>query len=231
MNYLQLAQRLRRKCRVIGSGPTAVTGQSEEYQRLLDWVNEAWMFIQNKHKDWRWMRRTATCVTVNGQSTYNPTTDFALTNFGYWALDYRNGDTFRNYVTSVGPQSEVFMYPIDYDDWRDRYLYGAIRFAYSRPIELALAPDNSLAVGPIPVNGYTLIGDYYMKPTEMVAAGDIPAMPDQFHMLIIYKAMMYYGASESAPEVYDDGENGYRVMMAQLEQAQLPRLDRGGSLC
>lgn len=230
MTYLELAQKLRRKCRVIGNGPSAVTGQSEEYQRLLDFINESWLFIQRKHQDWRWMRKSATATTVLLQSTYSPITDFHLTDFAYWALDYRRDDTFRNYVTATGPSSEVFMPVIDYDDWRDRYLYGAIRYSPSRPIEIALAPDNSLAVGPIPIVGYTLIGDYYSIPTEMVDAGDTPAMPEQFHWAIIYKAMMLYGASESAPEVYDDGAAEFGKMMAQLELAQLRRMDLGGAL-
>lgn len=230
MNYLELAQKTRRKCRISGSGPSAITSQSEEYQRVLDWVNEAWMFIQRKHQDWRWMRKSATAITVQGQSTYSPTTDFTLTDFGYWALDERRDDTFRNYVTSVGPASEVFMPIIDYDTWRDRYLFGATRYAYSRPIEIALAPNNALAVGPVPVAGYTLSGDYYSVPTEMAAAGDTPGMPTQFHMAIVYKAMMLYGASESAPEVYDDGELNFKIIMGQLELAQLRRMSLGGAL-
>lgn len=230
MNYLQLAQRLRRKCRVIGSGPSAVTGQSEEYQRLLDFINEAWMIIQRKHKDWRWMRKSASCATVQGQPTYSPTTDFSLTDFGYWALDYRQDDTFRNYVTATGLSSEIFMSVVDYDDWRNRYLFGALRTSYSRPIEIALAPNNALAAGPIPVAGYTIVGDYYSVPSEMSAAGDTPGMPSQFHMAIIYRAMMLYGAGESAPEVYDDGESNFKTIMAQLELDQLRRMTLGGSL-
>jgi hypothetical protein len=230
MNYLQLAQKTRRKCRISGNGPLSLTGQSEEYNRILDWVNEAWMFIQRKHEDWRWMRKSATAVTVLGQSTYSPTTAFGLTDFGHWALDYERDDTFRNYVTAEGPASEVFMPVIDYDDWRDRYLYGAIRFSYSRPIEIALAPDNSLAVGPIPLAGYTLIGDYYAVPTEMTSASDEPGMPSQYHMAIVYKAMMYYGASEAAPEVYDEGEKEFKAIMAELERAQLRRMNLAGSL-
>jgi hypothetical protein len=230
MNYLQLAQKLRRKCRVIGSGPTATTGQSEEYQRLLDWINEAWLFIQRKHEDWRFMRASASCITVQGQAAYSPTTDFNLQDFGYWALDIAAGDTFRSYVTSVGPQSEIFLPVIDYDRWRDTYLYGATRYAYSRPVEIALAPDNSLAVGNIPVAGYTLIGDYYRIPSELVDAGDVPDMPEQYHWAIIYKAMMFYGASESAPEVYDDGEAEFKKIMAVLERNELRRFTLGGAL-
>lgn len=230
MNYLQLAQKTREKCRIIGSGPTAVTNQSAEYTRVLNWVNEAWLEIQRMREDWRWMRRSATAVTVQAQYAYSPTVDFALTDFANWALDFAQGDTFRNYVTSVGPQSEIFMPPIDYDNWRDVYLYGANRYAYSRPIEIAIAPDNSLVCGPVPVEGYTLIGDYYTIPTEMVDATDEPALPSQYHWAIIYKAMTYYGISEAAPEVYDEGNLQFGKIIRQILRTQLRRTTGAGAL-
>ncbi len=231
MNYLQLAQRLRRKCRVNGSGPTSLTGQSEESMRLLDFVNEAWGAIQRMHTDWRFLRGSCTAVTVQGQNTYSATTDFALTDFGYWALDYESGDTFRNYVTATGPASEIFMEVWDYDWWRNAYLYGALRTSYSRPIGVALAPDNSLACGPITASGYTLAGDYYKVPSEMTVATDIPALPVQFHMAIVYRAMMFYGASEAAPEVYDDGLIEFNKIIRQIEATQLRRARLPGAMC
>ena len=231
MNYLALAQRLRRKCRVSGNGPTALTGQTEEYNRLLDWVNEAWILIQRTHTDWRWMRASASAQTVQGQATYSPTTDFKLKDFGYWALDYENDDTFRNYITAAGTTTEIFMALMaDYDQWRDTYLYGALRTSYTRPIVYALAPDDSIACGPIPLAGYTLIGDYYRVPTELVLATDVPAMPAQFHMAIVYRAMMYYGASEAAPEVYNEGRTEFDRIIRELEATYLRRARLPGPL-
>lgn len=231
MNYLELAQKLRRKCRVSGSGPTAVTGQSEEYMRLLDWVNEAWMLIQRTHTDWRFMRASATCPTVQGQSTYSASTDFGLSDFGYWALDYSNGDTFRNWVTATGAPSEIFMSLMDYDAWRDTYLYGAFRTSYTRPIVVALAPDDALACGPITAAGYTLVGDYYRAPSEMTVATSVPTgLPSQFHMAIVYRAMMFYGASEAAQEVFNEGRIEFDRIMRQLEATYLRRPTLGGAL-
>lgn len=228
--YLQLAQMLRRECRVSGSGPTALTNQTEEYNRLLAWINQAYIAILNLHTDWRFMRASASCVTVQGQSTYSPTTDFGLTDFGYWALDYANGDTFRNYVTASGASSEIFMEVWDYDFWRDAYLYGALRTAYTRPIGVALAPNNSLACGPIPAAGYTLLGDYYRVPTEMTAADDVPVIPTQFQWSIVYRAKMYYGISEAAPEVYDSGKEEFERIIRQMELTQLRRVRMSGAL-
>jgi hypothetical protein len=227
--YLELAQRLRRKCRVTGNGPSAVTGQTEEYARLLDFTAEAWLQIQNMRTDWMFMRASASCATVQGQSSYGAT-DFGLTDLGYWALDYCEGDTFRNYVTATGLNSEVFMGIEDYDSWRDLYLYGANRTTFTRPMVVARTPDNKIACGPIPAAGYTLIGDYYRLPTRFTAAADVPSLPVQFHDAIVYKAMTLYGASEAAPEVYDDGAQSLREIMHQIVSTQTRRPRLAGAL-
>jgi hypothetical protein len=230
VNYLTLAQKLRRKCRVMGSGPTAVTGQSEEYSRLLDWISEAWMEIQRMRNDWAFQRATATCATVLGQTSYSAS-DFGISDtLGFWAVDYENGDTFRNYVTATGTSSETFMDVWDYDRWRDTYLFGALRTSYTRPYVVAVTPDNAIACGPIADAGYTLVGDYYKVPTELVAATDTPTLPVQYHMAIVYKAMMYYGASEAAPEVYDEGRGQFEVIIRQIMATQLRRPRLPGAL-
>jgi hypothetical protein len=230
MNFLALCQRLRRKCRVAGSGPTAVTAQSEEYSRLVDWVNEAWMLIQRKHEqDWLFMRASCSANTINGQANYGAG-EFNLTDLGRFAVNYANGDTFRVYSTSGGIASETFMEVIDYDDWRDRFLIGALRSSYMRPDTVAIGPDGSLYCGPIPSAGWTIVGDYYRAPSEMVAANDTPSLPSQYHMAIVYRAMMLYGASEAAQEVYVEGENSFDQIMREIERTQLPRIRLAGSL-
>lgn len=310
--YLQLAAKLRRKCRVIGSGPTAVTGQNEEYMRLLQFINEAWMDIQRRHTDWQFLRASCTARTVEGQYSYSATTDFGLTDFGYWALDYEAGDTFRCYVNPVvtitiadstveledhrlvngdtvklattgalptgiaagtsyyvvnktdddfqlsasvggsaitlsGTQSgvhtitsnntasfvgfntEQHLTVRDYDGWRNTYLVGSLRGTYQRPHAVARGPANTLMVGPVNDDGYTLVGDYYKVPSELSAAGDTPVLPTQFHDAIVYRAMMFYGVSEAAPEFYDEGKLEFSRMIRQIEASQLPRMTTPGA--
>jgi hypothetical protein len=228
--FLELAQLVRQECRISGSGPTDVVNQVAEYTRVLTWTSRAWMDIQRANRFWRFMRASCSCETVNGQGAYSPSTDFALTDFGHWALNYDNGDTFRNYDTAAGVTSEVPMRPVEYDEWRDTYFFGATRTTYSRPMVCAVAPDNSLVVGPIASAGYTLVGDYYRQATPLVNGDDVPDMPSQFHDLIVFKAMQYYGVSESAPEIYDLGAGMYREMFMQLVKDQAPRLRTAGGL-
>lgn len=227
--YLELAQRTRRKCRVTGNGPSAVSGQSEEYARILDFVAESWLQIQNLRTDWLFMRASASCLTVQGQTSYGAT-DFGINDLGYWALDERAGDTFRNYVTASGLGSEVFMGIVDYDSWRDLYLYGANRTTYTRPLVVARTPDNKIACGPITDAGYTLGGDYYRLPARLVNAADVPLLPVQFHDAIVYGAMKLYGASEAAPEVFDDGDASLRQILRQIIATQTRRPSLAGPL-
>jgi hypothetical protein len=230
MNYLQLAQRTRRKCRIAGTGPTAVANQSEEYSRVLDWVNEAWMIIQRKHETaWLFMRASCSAPTINGQAAYGAS-EFNLTDLGRFVLNYETGDTFRVYNTAQGQASETFMDVVDYDSWRDTYLIGALRTSYQRPDTVAVGPDGKLYCGPIPSGGWTIGGDYIRVPTEMVQATDVPSLPAQYHMAIVYRAMMLYGVSEAAAEVYQDGQNAFDTVMREIERTQLPPMRLAGAL-
>jgi hypothetical protein len=229
MNMLQLVQRLRRKCRVSGAGPSSILNQNEEYARLVDMVNEAWMELQLERPDWRWMRASMSFPTVAGQDTYTlaqiAATGAGLANFGNW-----DAQTFRNYVTATGTNSEVLMDPREYDDWRNLYQLGANRNTQSRPIEFSITPLHSIALGPAPAAGYTVSGDYFKVASEMTADTDIPSLPDQFHMAIVYKAMMFFGVSEAAPEVYDEGQTEFKKMLRRISMHQLPNMMQAGAL-
>jgi hypothetical protein len=143
-----------------------VTGQTEEYSRVLDWVNEAWMIIQRKHeRHWLFMRATAGQHRQRASTPTAPPSSASRT----WAvrLNFETGDTFRVYNTAQGIASETFMDVIDYDDWRDRYLIGALRTRTSAR-QRGRGPDGKLYLGPIPSAGWTVTGEYYRAPTEMV---------------------------------------------------------------
>jgi len=65
----------------------------------------------------------------------------------------------------------------------------------------------------------------------MTADADIPALPAQFQMAIIYRAMMSYGAYEAAPEVYQRGELEFGKLMRRMTADRIPETIWGGALC
>lgn len=227
MNKLALVQRLRQECGASGSGPVTTVGQVGEMKRLVDWIDQSWLEIQEKRNNWNWMVEEFSFQSVVGQFEYTPTEAGIATTFANW----RGGDdSMRSFLTSVGVGSEMYMREMNYRSFRDYYLFSTRRTSLAQPLEFAVNPKKNLLVGPPPVDVYTIHGEYYTLPTEMVANTDIPSMPPRFHMLIVYKAMTYYGMYEAAPEVVQRGQMGFDEMIKKLEDDQLFDIQMAGPL-
>lgn len=222
MDKLALCNRLIVEAGISASAMTATANQTGELGRVVGWIQSAWMDIQNAQPNWRWMRKSATIALVAGQSGgYDaPDADVAT-----WCLD-----TARNYITASGNITEIFMDFVEYDDFRDSYLYGALRTAQSRPMVFTIEPANTLAFGPVPASGYTATNDYFKRASELDADTDEPDMPARFHMAIVWRALMLYGGFEAASESYARGQNEFSVLMSMLEIDQLPMIRMGGPL-
>jgi len=250
LTFLDLCQRTQQECGIAGAPIATVVGVTGEALRLVSWVSDAWMDIQNAHQDWDFFRTTTSFITIAGQAAYTLAqcgiSPASL--FNYWVKDSP-----RNFVTASGIATEIFMEYIGFDRWRDAYLYGALRQVKTRPIVFSIAPDKSLCLGPIADAGYTVIADYYVAPQPMVADADTPqsvtsaksiggtlgtdvaftaqgTMPAQWNMLIVYNAMMAYGSYENAPEVYNRGENEFNKMIRRLTADRLPEIKGSGTL-
>ena len=156
--------------------------------------------VQMMRENWRWMRASTTFNTVIGQAGYS-LSQAAATDCANWKVD-----GFRLYTTATGTSDEQCLTFLEYDDWRDRYEFGSIRSQTSRPQEITVKPDNSLAVGMAPNAVYTVVAEYFRNPTTLSADADDPttntnALPERFSMLLVYMVMMAYASYESAPEV------------------------------
>jgi len=222
MNLLQLCNRLISEAGISAQPMTTTAGQTGELGRVVNWIQQAWLDIQSAHTTWRWMRKSATIVTVAGQSGgYTAVANDVAT----WTLD-----TARNYVTASGNITEVFMNFVEYDDFRDSYRYGALRTAQSRPLVFTIEPDNALAFGPVPNGDHAVTIDYYSTPAELASDGASPGMPVAFHIGIVWRALMFYGGYEAASEAYNRGMNEYGIVLSKLEVDQLPMIQMGGPL-
>lgn len=236
MNRLALAQRLQIECGVSGTLSTTI-GQTGSLGRLVNWIDAAWNDIQTEHEDWEFLRSSnllgggVSFTSVAGQASYPlgtgaGTVGLLATSFGTW-----DRYSFRNYTTSVGTGNEMFLDPIPYDSWRDGYMLGAMRAVQTRPVAVAIGPDKSVCLGPPTAVGYTITGDYFTAPTAMATDTDSPTgLPAQFHMAIVYKAMMKYATYESAPEVMTGGQNGYNPLFNELEARYAPEVTTAPAL-
>ena len=97
-----------------------------------------------------------------------------------------------------------------------------MRTTYNRPVIVTVTPAKSLGLGPVPDGqGYTVLGEYFRLPLELVNDADVPTLPDKWWRMIFYRAMMYYGSFESAPEVFAEGEREYKLITSRMQADQL----------
>lgn len=227
MNYLQLINRARVECGVSGASTPLATAQNltGESARIASWINSAWVDIQTAHEDWQWMRKPVQFNLVAQQQSYTPAQAGVGATFGNWKRDsFRCSSVGQNYA------DEQLMVWMNYNTFRNLYIYGNMRTTYQRPVVVAIAPDKSLAFGSIPDQPYVITGEYYSQPEEFSNDTDEPGIPARFHMLIVYRAMMSYGGYEAAPEVFQRGETEFKRLMSRLNIDQIPTPDSGPPL-
>lgn len=231
MNFLQLAQRLSVECGISGNGPTSVTGQTGMNAKLVNWIQSAWLEIQGVHDNWGWMREQFAFNTVASTGDYLPTevtntvTGQPITDLRYWWKD-----TFRCQKVSIGVQDEQWLVEWEYQVFRNTYRFNVQ--VDGRPVVYAINPQGkAVMLGQKPDDVYQISGEYQTTPASMAASTDEPGIPNSaLHMIIVYKAMTFYGMYEAAPEVLQRGNTEYSRLLNQLEREQLPEIYLGNPL-
>ena len=226
--FLDIVTRFCEETGVSTSALSTVSGQVGELKRMVNWGSAAWTHIQGVHDDWRFMRKTATWESIAGQSAY----DLDACNLDPYTHRNWFPDTGRVSRTSVGLSSELDLYERGYESFRNLWLFGANRTVTSIPVDLAIGPDQSVLLGPAPIAGLTMTLDYYKNAELLVEDDDIPSLPSGHDiMIIVYKAMMYYGGYWGAREVYARGEKEYLTLLRRLSNDQRAKPRFAGALC
>lgn len=227
--FLKICQNVARECGVAGGAdvspkPTAVTGQTGELNRIVNWVADAYTEIQGS-RNWRWLRKDFTVNTVDGTDTYAFTdcTDVddaaIISRFKTWRLDDR-GNPPKLFLTSAGIGGQVFLSYTMWDNFEYLYKTGSLQTQTSQPVHITVNPKDEIQLGITPNDIYTLTGSYHKSAQILAVDGDIPEMPTAYHDLIKYQAMEYYGLFESAPEILARATKGIRRLTNQLNRNQ-----------
>jgi hypothetical protein len=215
MTFLEICKRVRQEAGISGSGPSSVVGQTGEMKRIVDWVNTAWEDVQLSRPNWNWMRAGFSFQTVTGDYDYTAAEAGIATRFSQWDVD-----TIKSYRTSQGVGAEFELGELAYSRYRSIYLTGPQ--PSGTPICFALAPDRKLLLGPNPDGIFTVSGEYWKSPQVLVVDADVPEMPADYHMLIVWQALESYAFYESATEVLARAEKYSKRYKYRLELNQLP---------
>jgi hypothetical protein len=231
MNLIQLVQRVKREAGITGATPTTTVGQVEEINRVTGWVVSAWNDLQTLHSEWEWMRHPfhfTTTAQVNSYAYSVITDDDAgsvIANFGNWKRD-----SLRKYLVSVGTSGEMLLPFQDYDTFRNMYLFGTMRTNYAAPAVFTVDPQKRILLGNSPDAQYYINGEFYRSAVSLANDTDSPDMPNQFHEILVWKALAHYGMYEAAAEAVSRARDEYPRWLARLEADQLPKITWGAPL-
>lgn len=230
MTYLELCRKLAREAELTASAsvPTAVTSQTGQLGRVVGWVADAWVDIQNRHEGrWKWLKRAFSFDTVAATSTYayGSVTDVdagaAITRFARWDVEKPEDPPFA-YLQSSGVGSQFRLQWMPFDIFRQRYRFGSQ--TDNRPVHISVDEQNRIVLGPAPDAIYVVTGFFYRSAQTLAADGDTPEMPSQFHSLVWREAIQMYAANSVASEVFTRAVREGTRTMRQLERNQLPQL-------
>lgn len=221
-SFLGLCEQLSRESGAVGRAPTAVTGQTGRQARVVGWVATAWTLIQNISQNWSFLQAEHAGTLVPGAATYTAAS-FNTPRFGDWLGDSYGRLSVTLHDPAIGRGDERHLRQIGYDAWRDRWDFGAQ--AADRPTEYALAPDQSIRFGAAPDRPYALRFRYRKAPQLLAANGDVPDMPERFHDMIVWRAIMLMADHDEAPDALTLAGQKYRVALAQLMGQCLPAVD------
>jgi len=181
-------------------------------KRVVDWVSSAYEDIQNIHLTWRFLRNPFTFPSIYNTQEYSPAA-VSLNDFASWIKN-----DIRLY-SAVDDEDFLEYYP--WDIFKEAYMFGSHRTLMGRPTIVSVKPNNSLMLWSIPNAAYTVVGEYYKSAQVMTTDVSVPVIPTRFQMIIVWKALMHYGAYAGADEKYAHGSNEYKSLLFKLEIAEL----------
>jgi len=223
LNLLTIVQSLHYEAKLAGSAPTSVTGQTGRTADLVRWAIEAYNDIQrDRDGKWNWLRSDWYVDTVASTSSYAYTVVYDtsaaafISRFRAWDLDEREPPLI--YLSSAGEVTERELAIHDWPDFRHTYIRATHTAAY--PGVISAKVDNTLHLGPTPDAVYRVTGTYWKDAQELVLAADIPEMPADFHMAIVYRALLKYGYNTVSPEILARAEVEGRAIWESLVNNQ-----------
>jgi hypothetical protein len=223
MNYLDLAKRLVVEAGISGNGPASVLNQSGEMKRVVGWVQSAYEDLQLVHEDWYFLRGSFSFVTTPDKFRYTPI-EAGIPTPIMGESRFLNWDINSMAISNTGEANDQSLLNfISYQQYRDHYLQSVM--TSSRPLVISVSPKLELLLGDKPNREYTITGEYYKKPQVLVNNVDVPELPSQYHMAIVYRALMLYARFEAAGEIYQDAEMNYKRFLNKIRNNQLPGFD------
>lgn len=141
----------------------------------------------------------------------------------YFAAN-RNVPFLLAYKTSIGTSDEQpmhFVEPYDFEGYFDRNSFAT---SVGRPVYYTILPNRRIAVFPRPDVEYTVRIPFRRRVQLLASNTDEPFMPEEFHPMIAYKAIMDYMGFQENSRQFQNASRLYTELWEDLNIQQLPRI-------
>jgi hypothetical protein len=230
--FLQLCERLTTRSGVIGTAPLSVASQAGRQGRCVDWIVAAWELIQSLHDDWSFLQGEWGGALSLEVPTYGAAELGIAERFGAWKGDRGRGARRYRPTTlhdpEIGLADETPLGEVDFALWRETYDRGAQ--VPGRPICYCFAPDGTIRFGPRPDKAYYAQGEYRKAPQRLASDNESPDLPEAFHDVIVYRAMMLADEDDEAPAPlgFTRARLRYAELLGAMQRACLPEIEVAG---
>lgn len=181
-----------------GRAPVSVVGQDGRTAKVVNWVRDAWIEVQNMRDDWTFLQGEWSGTLTPGTAVYTDDS-FNIERWAKWKGDTRESRPTTIYDPAIGVSEERPLRQIPYDTWRRMYAVGL--HDHTRPVHYAFAPNGSICFGPTPDKFYEVRGEYGKAPQVLAKNDDVPDLPARFHRVIVWLAISYMHSHDESPQL------------------------------
>jgi len=228
--FLQLVQDLFREVGAAGVQPTTTVNQAGEALRLVNYIHDAELEIQNLWVDWKWLRKTLTFYTGAQDRTGIYTAQGGAVSA--YPADVAEWDWKSFFIL---PPGATALQPLRTEEWQAVRNQVFTTTSFNQPWQVIVMPDNTFRFDNIPDQSYQCQCEYRSVPYDLKADADVSNIPARFaNRIIVEWARMKYGLFEGASEqtaaaklhIYgtldDAGIPTNNGLLTALENDQLP---------
>ena len=219
---------------------SAYGGTTEHRSRLVRWIQRSWRDIQNDQPRWKFMIRNGQMALVKNQWTY----DIKGIVDGDLPVGFEDYQ-YEEIIPFVAPRDARYVWIVDggvpiprrepcyyvpperffghIDRFNDKNVGTPSRYTFDR--EGWIVFDSK----PADDNLY-LQFEYRVVQQELTADADVPrGLPEKFHELIVYGAMMKNSMFDESDPQYRRARTLYRDMMNKLRLEEMPDYSMTGT--
>lgn len=221
MNYLELVKRTARECGITNRNIVTLDNASGEVLRIKEWVVSAYEDIQNQRR-WDWLWRYAAKPLVIGTNEYSPSADWLIS-----PLEW-SPETVMLSDPAIGATDRQRLYFSPWAEFVSNYI--APEAQTGRPTVFTIRPDGYVVFNVLPDKAYVFEGEYYKTSDVLVDGADVPSMPSQHHMAIVWGAVMLYAQYEEAGVLYQMAATNVARFIGLMMVTELPTSLAGNPL-